>query len=212
VDTGEVTTLYEQVDEHTALAARVRDLVPEVQETGVELCRRLDAGGVLYACGNGGSAADAQHLVAELVGRYLRERRPLGAVALTTDPSVLTCIANDYDYDEVFARQVAALAGERDVVVGFTTSGASRTVLRALEEARRNGAYTVVFTGLGGAALSKDLDRAFVVPSTVTARVQEMHVMLLHLLSEVVDRRAAARTGGVVRCGLDGSGTDTPAA
>jgi D-sedoheptulose 7-phosphate isomerase len=186
-----VTTLYEQVDEHATLVERVRDLVPEVEDAGRELCRRLDAGGVLYTCGNGGSAADAQHLVAELVGRYLRERRPLGAVALTTDPSVVTCIANDYDYDEIFARQVAALAGERDVVVGFTTSGTSRTVLRALDEARANGAYTMVFTGEGGAALAKVVNRAFVVPSGSTARIQEMHVMLLHLLSEVVDRWAA---------------------
>jgi D-sedoheptulose 7-phosphate isomerase len=185
-----VTTLYEQVDEHAALLARVRDLVPEVEDAGAELCRRLDAGGVLYTCGNGGSAADAQHLVAELVGRYLRERRPLGAVALTTDPSVLTCIANDYSYDEVFARQVAALAGGNDVVAGFTTSGTSRTVLRALEVARDNGAYTMVFTGQGGAALAGTVDRAFVVPSTRTARIQEMHLVLLHLLSDVVDRWA----------------------
>jgi D-sedoheptulose 7-phosphate isomerase len=186
-----VTTLYEQVDEHAALVARVRDLVPEVESAGAELCRRLAAGGVLYTCGNGGSAADAQHLVAELVGRYLRERRPLGAVALTTDPSVLTCIANDYDYDEVFARQVSALVHEQDIVAGFTTSGTSKTVLRALAEARRNGAYTMVFTGEGGAELARTVDRAFVIPSRKTARIQEMHLVLLHLLSEVVDRWAA---------------------
>jgi D-sedoheptulose 7-phosphate isomerase len=183
-----VTTLYEQVDEHTALVGRVRDLVPDVEAVGAELCRRLGAKGVLYTCGNGGSAADAQHLVAELVGRYLRERRSLGAVALTTDPSVLTCIANDYSYDEVFARQVAALATPGDVVVGFTTSGRSPSVLRALATARQLGAYTVLFTGAGGAEAAAAVDHAFVVPSSATARVQEMHLMLLHLLSEYVDR------------------------
>lgn len=184
-----MTSLYEQVDDHATLVDRVRELVPEVEATGAELCRRLASGGVLYTCGNGGSAADAQHLVAELVGRYLRQRRALGAVALTTDPSVVTCIANDFSYEEVFARQVRALATPADVVVGFTTSGTSASVVRALEAGAERGAYTVAFTGTGGADLKAD--RVFVVESTATARIQEMHLMLLHLLSEYVDRWAA---------------------
>lgn len=188
-----MTTLYDQVDEHARLVGEVRDLVGRVESVGDRLCERLAAGGVLYTCGNGGSAADAQHLAAELVGRYLRRRRPLAAVALTTDPSVLTCIANDYTYSDVFARQVEALATGRDMVVGFTTSGRSESVVRALAAARRAGAYTVAFTGAGGAALAGEVDTCFVVPTTATARVQEMHLMLLHLLSDHVDEWAAAR-------------------
>jgi D-sedoheptulose 7-phosphate isomerase len=186
------TGLYDDVDAHAELLAQVRAMVPSVAALGERLCEKLAAGGTLYTCGNGGSAADAQHLAAELLGRYLRERRGLRSVALTTDPSVVTCIANDYHYAEVFARQVTALAGPGDVVAGFTTSGRSPSVVRGLAAARERGATTVLFTGAGGEDLAAEVDHPFVVPSKQTARVQEMHVLLLHLVSEYIDRWAAA--------------------
>lgn len=147
------------------------------------------AGGRLYTFGNGGSAADAQHLVAELVGRYQRERRPLPAVSLTTDPSVVTCISNDYDATQVFARQVSALAGPGDMVLAFSTSGSSPNVVTGLRAAGECGAMTVLLTGERG---KPDMaDQVICVPAGSTARIQEMHLLILHLVSEWVDIWAA---------------------
>jgi D-sedoheptulose 7-phosphate isomerase len=146
---------------------------------------------VLYTFGNGGSAADAQHLAGELIGRYLRERRPLPAVALVGDAAVVSCIANDYAYDDVFARQVIALAGPKDLVLGFSTSGTSPAVVKGLAAARANGACSVAFTSVRGKDLAAAADLAVVVPAEETARIQEMHVLALHLVSELVDRWAA---------------------
>ena len=184
--------------EHRAVAESVDALLPVLAELTERLCAAFAGGGRLYTFGNGGSAADAQHLAAELIGRYKRPRRPLPAVALSVDPSVVTCIANDYAWDDVFARQVEALARPGDVVAAFTTSGTSENVVRGLTAARRAGATTVLF---GGGAASADggpaaaqADLALVVPSASTARIQEMHLLLLHLVSEVVDAWAAGET------------------
>ena len=149
------------------------------------------SGGRVFTFGNGGSAADAQHLAAELVGRFVRERRPLAATALTVDPSVLTCIGNDYSFEELYARQVDALVASGDVVIGFTTSGRSPNVVRGLEAARRRGATTILFGGGDGAPAAAHADHALLVPSATTARVQELHLLLLHLLIEQVDDWAA---------------------
>jgi D-sedoheptulose 7-phosphate isomerase len=180
-----------QLDEHVAVAAATADLLPPVAALADRICAALDAGGHVYTFGNGGSAADAQHLVAELVGRYRRDRRPLPAVALSVDPSVVSCIANDYAYEDVFARQVEALVTARDVVIGFSTSGRSANVLRGLAVARQRRALTVLFTGTDGATAAQQVDVALVVPSATTARVQEMHVLLLHVLSDRIDSWAA---------------------
>lgn len=179
-----------QLDKHAEVTSAMRDQLPQVQAIADELIRRLGAGGVLYTYGNGGSAADAQHLVGELIGRYLRERRPLPAVALIGDAAVVSCIANDYSYDDVFARQVRALARPQDMVVGFSTSGTSPTVVRGLAAARANGACSVAFTSTRGAELAAAADLAIVVPADETARIQEMHLLALHLISELVDRWA----------------------
>jgi D-sedoheptulose 7-phosphate isomerase len=190
------STLSQQVAEHLAVAESVRAMIPDMAALAEAVCARLGRGGVLYSFGNGGSAADAQHLVGELIGRYHRERRPLAAVALSTDPTVVTCIGNDYSFEDVFARQVAALACTEDVVVAFTTSGCSPNVVAGLRAGRVAGALTVLFTGrpgAGGAPAAEYADHAFVVPSDRTARVQEAHVLILHLLSELIDRWAAAR-------------------
>jgi D-sedoheptulose 7-phosphate isomerase len=186
-------TAGDQVAEHRAVVDAVDALLPTVAEVTSRLCAAFEAGGRLYTFGNGGSAADAQHLAAELIGRYKRDRRPLPAVALSVDPSVVTCIANDYAYEDVFARQLEALARPGDVVAGFTTSGRSENVVRGLAAARRAGATTVLFGGgtAGGGPAAQHADVALVVPSGTTARVQEMHLLLLHALSEGVDAWAA---------------------
>ena len=178
--------------DHLALAARVEELLPRAEEIGRALIETYERGGRLLTFGNGGSAADAQHLAAELVGRFKRERRPLAATALSVDPSVVTCIGNDYGFDEVFARQVQALARPGDMVIGFTTSGRSPNVVRGLAAAREQGARTVLFGGGDeDSPAANHADLALVVPSTTTARIQEMHLLLLHLVIEPVDAWAA---------------------
>ncbi len=150
--------------------------------------RTLAAGGKILACGNGGSASDAQHFVAELVGRYRDERPALAAVALNTDGAVLTCIANDYDYDRVFARQVEALGRPRDLLLAISTSGRSPNVLRALETARARGLATAALLGRDGGPAVPLADLALVVEAGETARIQEAHALLIHLLCEALDR------------------------
>lgn len=183
----------DQIAEHRVVTDAINALLPVLSDVTQRLCAAFEAGGHLYTFGNGGSAADAQHLAAELIGRYKRDRRPLPAVALSVDPSVVTCIANDYAYEDVFARQVEALARAGDVVAGFTTSGRSENVVRGLAAARRAGATTVLFGGgtEGGGPAAAHADFALIVPSATTARVQEMHLLLLHALSEGVDAWAA---------------------
>jgi D-sedoheptulose 7-phosphate isomerase len=180
-----------ELAEHVALAGRVSELLPELSAVARRLIEVYEAGGRLFTFGNGGSAADAQHLAAELVGRYRRERRPLPAVALSVDPSVVTAIGNDYSFEDLFARQVRAFAGPGDMVVGFTTSGRSPNVVDGLAAARELGATTVLFGGGDGSPAADHADHALVVPSSTTARVQEMHLLLLHLLLEQVDAWAA---------------------
>lgn len=148
----------------------------------------LASGGTIYLCGNGGSAADAQHVAAELVGRFLRERRPLPAVALTCNTSLLTAIANDYDFSEVFARQVRAHVGPNDCVVGISTSGRSSNVLKALAAAREQGATTIGFTGSGGHDLAALCDECLLAPSDHTPRIQEAHLVAWHLICDLVER------------------------
>ena len=176
-----------QLREHVALAEAAGEIVPLAAEVAERLCRCFAAGGRVWTFGNGGSAADAQHLAGELIGRYLRGRRPLPAVSLATDPSVMTCIANDFGYDEVFGRQVEALAGPDDVVIGFTTSGRSPSVVAGLAAGRRAGATTILFAGGDGRPAIEEADLALIVPSTTTARIQELHLVLLHAVSELVD-------------------------
>lgn len=175
---------------HLAVVRAMDPLLPELAKVADRLCEVFASGGRLYTFGNGGSAADAQHLAAEFVGRYRRERPPLPAVALTVDPSVLTCIGNDYAYEDVFARQVQALVTAGDMVIGFSTSGRSPNVVRGLAAAKARGATTVLFGGTGspgGGPARQDADHALLVPSSATARIQEMHLLMLHVLSERVD-------------------------
>jgi D-sedoheptulose 7-phosphate isomerase len=148
----------------------------------------LRAGGKLLIAGNGGSAADAAHIAGEIVGRLMFDRAPLPAVALTTDPAVLTAIANDYGYEQVFARQVAGLGRAGDVFLGISTSGNSPNVLRALDAARDAGLVTHAFTGRSGGAMGELCDRLLRVPSERTAIIQQLHLIAAHLICALVER------------------------
>jgi D-sedoheptulose 7-phosphate isomerase len=178
--------------EHRDLAARMDALLPDAERAARAIVEAYEHGGRVYTFGNGGSSADAAHFAEELVGRYRRERRPLPAQSLSVDASALTCIANDYSYEEVFERQVRGFVRAGDVVVGFSTSGRSPNVVRGLAAARELGATTVLFSGGSGGPAAEHADVALVVPSESTARVQEMHVFLLHVILEIVDAWAAA--------------------
>ena len=160
---------------------------PRIEAVAGRMADVLRRGGKLLFFGNGGSAADAQHLSAEFVNRFLRDRGPLAAMALTTDTSALTSIGNDLGFDQVFARQVEALAHPGDLVVAISTSGNSPNVLRGVEAARRLGCGTVGLTGGSGGLLAGAVDEAFVVPSTETPRIQETHITLGHALCALVD-------------------------
>lgn len=188
-------SLDEMIQAHLVAVASFRELVPEIEYLATEITSRLARGGIVYTFGNGGSAADAQHLTGELIGRFLRERRPLASVALSTDPSVTTCIANDYGYDEVLARQINALAGADDVLVVFSTTGRSPSVLKGIAAARGRGAFTILLTGSRPPADANLADHVLRVASPDTQRVQEVHVLMLHLLSEAIDRWAAESGG-----------------
>ena len=157
------------------------------------LVERLSAGNKLMVCGNGGSAADAMHICGELVGRFFKERQAIPAIALNTDPAVLTAWANDYAYESVFSRQVEALARRGDVVWGISTSGNSKNVVAALKAARRSGAATIALTGEGGGAMAKYADVLLAVPLTVTPRIQEIHTVTYHIICEAVEAALCER-------------------
>lgn len=182
--------LRQYLSEHTAAVRATEALLPNIQRLGQLLCERFAAGNKLLTFGNGGSAADAQHLAEELIGRFLRERRPLPAVALNSDGTALTCIANDYGFADIFARQVTALAKPGDVVLGISTSGNSENVLRAFRAAKANGATTVALLGRGGGKALREVDHPLVIPSQTTSIVQEMHIVVIHMLCEIADRWA----------------------
>lgn len=170
---------------------RARDaLAPAIVRAARLMTDSLKSGGKILSCGNGGSAADAQHFAAELLNRFEKERPPLAAVALTTDSSTLTSIANDYSYDEVFSKQVSGLGRKGDVLFSISTSGNSGNVIRAVETAHKQGVAVVALTGRDGgeigAALNDD-DVEIRVPAESTARVQEVHLLVLHCLCDLID-------------------------
>jgi len=174
--------------EHARVAERAARELPPVLErivTATHGC--LSAGGKILACGNGGSAADAQHLVAELVGRFREERRALPGIALTADAATLTALGNDYGYERVFARQVEALARPGDLLFAISTSGNSANVVLAAKTARERKCTVVALTGAHGGQLAAHADLVLPAPSTVVARIQEMHTLCIHVMFEALD-------------------------
>lgn len=168
------------------------DHVPTLTAIAARITTCFQAGGTLYLCGNGGSAADAQHIAAEFVGRFLKERRALPAIALSCNTSILTAIGNDYDYSLVFARQVRATVKPQDCVVGISTSGRSANILEALRAARDLGAATIGFTGGTGGDMPPLCDLYFAAPSSLTPRIQECHLLAWHAICEAVEEAIVA--------------------
>ena len=181
--------IQERFEEHLAVANAVMqsDILAQVERVATAIKTSLANGKKILFCGNGGSAADSQHLAAEFVGRFQKERQGLPAIALTVDTSILTAVGNDYGFDKVFVRQVEALGNEGDVLVGISTSGTSPNVLAAVELAKAKGMYCVGMTAANGAKLAELCDECIAVPAKVTARAQEMHILIGHILCELVD-------------------------
>ena len=181
--------LTNSLQEHLATIQKVIDSkLSDIQQSGQLICEALASGRKVLLCGNGGSAADAQHIAAELVGCYEKQRRSWPAIALTTDTSALTAVSNDLGYEQVFARQVLGLAQSGDVLVAISTSGKSKNVLRAAEQAREVGCKTIALTGANAEPLASLCDITVAVPSTRTSRIQEAHITIGHLWCEMVDQ------------------------
>ena len=181
------------ITEHIAVIQAILDQQAVLERIAGEMTRAILDGKKILWCGNGGSAADSQHLAAELMGRFRRERRGLPSIALTTDTSVLTAIGNDYGFENVFQRQVQALCVNGDVVVGISTSGNSRNVCAALEAARKCGAFTAALTGEGGGLMGKIAEATLSIASKDTARIQEGHNLCGHMLCDWIELSVCER-------------------
>ena len=179
--------IKEKIDEHLDIIKAIRPLVPQLESVGRAMSDCLSNSGKILWMGNGGSAADCQHLAAEMVGRFARERPGLASIALTTDTSILTAVGNDYGFEKIFARQIDALCKPGDVVVGISTSGNSANVLEAIQLANERDALTIGFSGGEGGALKEAANDCLVVPSSDTARIQEAHILMGHLLCDWVE-------------------------
>ena len=188
-DNSRSEVLARSLEEHLkTIQALIDSRLAEIEAAGSLIWDALKSGNKILLCGNGGSAADAQHIAAELVGRYEQQRRAFPAISLTTDTSALTAVSNDFGYEEVFARQVEALAVAGDVLIAISTSGKSLSVIKAADQARALGCKTIALTGCSGEPLTSHCDLAVVVPSDRTSRVQEAHITIGHLWCEIVDK------------------------
>jgi D-sedoheptulose 7-phosphate isomerase len=179
------------IEEHFIAHRATLDLVAELSESIEKvanlLINCLKNNGTIFWCGNGGSASDSLHLAGELVGRFVGDRRPLKSISLTADSAVMTCIVNDYGYEHIFSRQVEALGSERDLLVGISTSGNSQNVLNAFRVAEEKGMVTIGLLGKGGGKASSFVNQSIIVPSKSTARVQEMHILIGHILCDLIE-------------------------
>lgn len=182
-----IPSFIDSIAELRAVLQATEALAPKVESAGHAILESLKNGGKLLTCGNGGSAADAMHLAEELVGRYHRDRRALPAICLNADPTAITCICNDYGYEKVFSRGIEALGKAGDVLVGFTTSGNSANVLAAFAAAKSLGITTILIAGKDGGKGRGTCDHEIIVPSDSTARIQEIHTLILHQWLEAID-------------------------
>lgn len=182
-----MSLVNQRMKDHAAVLEATMELIPDIEKAGALFKEALASGHKILFCGNGGSAADSQHLAAEIVGRFQKERRPFPAIALTVDTSILTAVGNDYGFDMVFARQVRALGEKGDILVGISTSGNSQNVLEAIDAAREKGLTVIGMTAYGGGRMKEACDICLAVPAKVTARAQEMHIMIGHILCEIAE-------------------------
>lgn len=172
---------------HMAMYAALEPLFPMISDVGIAMRECVDNGGKILLMGNGGSAADSQHIAAEIVGRFNKDRKGLPAIALTTDTSILTSVGNDYGYDSIFSRQIEGLCRAEDLVIGITTSGNSINVVKAMELAKTIGAKTVGLSGGDGGKLNGICDYNLIMPSSTTARIQEAHIFVGHSLCAILE-------------------------
>jgi D-sedoheptulose 7-phosphate isomerase len=180
--------IIDELNEHKAVIDTIIDnLVDDIVSVSHLIIATLKDGNKILICGNGGSAADAQHIAAELTGRYKTERKPLPCIAITTDTSALTAIGNDYGYDTVFSRQTQALANSGDLIIGISTSGNSKNVINAFEVAKEIGCKTVALIGKDGGDMKKIADLSIIVPSNNTPRIQESHILIGHMICQQID-------------------------
>lgn len=177
----------QRLENHFKVVQDMRKIMPEVASAGLRVRTALEKGRKILICGNGGSAADSQHMAAEFVGRFVKERQSLPALALTVDTSLLTAVGNDYGFDCVFSRQVEGLGQEGDVLIAISTSGNSANVVKAVKTAKEKGIYVIALTGENGGILAKESDLCLAVPSQITARIQEMHIMIIHMICEIAE-------------------------
>lgn len=182
-----IETLRTALQEHQTVMSELGAMLPSIAEVAQRMRDCLQQGGKILLMGNGGSAADSQHIAAEIVGRYKKERRGLPAIALTTDTSILTSVGNDYGFEFIFSRQIEALCGPKDMVFGFSTSGNSANVVRAIETAKDIGALTVGMTGGSGGKLAALCDYNLIMPSSDTPRIQEAHIFIGHSLCDLME-------------------------
>ena len=181
--------IYETIEAHKKMVAEIRQSAVETIAAAARTIEQaLKQNRTVYICGNGGSAADAQHIAGEMVGRFRRERKALAAVALSTDTSILTSVANDYAYEDVFARQVEALLKEGDILWAFSTSGASKNVIKAAQLAKEKGAFVLAFTGRADSKLEQIADICFCADAESTARSQEIHQLAYHIICDLVEQ------------------------
>ena len=173
-------TFIAELEEHQAMIAKLANCKAVIEAAAELLTHTLRQGGKILLCGNGGSAADCQHIAAEFVVRYEKKRQAMAAIALTTDSSILTAHANDFDFETVFSRQVEALGNDKDCLIAISTSGTSKNILKAVAAARSKGMAVIGLTGGEGGELSKQATVSVIVPSTVTARIQEAHILIGH--------------------------------
>jgi D-sedoheptulose 7-phosphate isomerase len=176
------------LEEHLSVFASLGNLASTVEQSAQKIAESLSTGGKLMLCGNGGSAADSQHIAAEFTGRFIKDRPPLAAMALSTDSSALTCIANDYSFDEVFSRQVQGLGRAGDCLLVISTSGNSKNVIRAVEIARTLGIFSIGLLGRDGGYLKSFCDLSIIVESPTTARIQEAHIFIGHIICGAVEQ------------------------
>jgi D-sedoheptulose 7-phosphate isomerase len=182
-----MTLLNNHLSDLTATLDRFRALLPDVERAGEEIQSALKSGRKLFTAGNGVSADDALHLAEDLVGRFDKERPSLPAICLSADPTLLTCIGNDYGYDRLFSRQIEGLGQAGDVLVVFTTSGNSQNLVNALDAARQKGLRTIALLGKSGGQAKGKADHEIIVPSQVTARIQEVHTFILHCWLNMIE-------------------------
>lgn len=182
-------TISVHFKEHLEVIGSISELhYGQISEAATKIAESLENSGTLFWCGNGGSAADSQHLAAELVGRFKKDRKALRSIALTTDTSVLTCVANDYSYEDIFSRQLEALARDGDVFVAISTSGTSCNVMSALKAAKKLRVTTIALLGKDGGQAKSVADLAIVIPSDSTARIQEAHILIGHILCDLIEQ------------------------